>query len=153
MSNLAQRRLQKELRDLTATPPPGVTLEAADDLKMWRVRLDPAAGTVYEGESFCLQFRFSNNYPLDSPEVIFLSNAPYRVPMHPHIYSNGHICLSILYDSWSPALTISSVCLSIQSMLSSCTVKERPRDNDMYVANCRGRSPKQTNWAFHDDSV
>ncbi|CAM9973738.1 unnamed protein product, partial [Choristocarpus tenellus] len=43
--------------------------------------------------------------------------------MHPHIYSNGHICLSILYDEWSPALTIQSVCLSILSMLSSCTGK------------------------------
>ncbi|CAN0399173.1 unnamed protein product [Discosporangium mesarthrocarpum] len=74
-------------------------------------------------------------------------------PRHPHIYSNGHICLSILYDEWSPALTIQSVCLSILSMLSSCAGKELPPDNDVYVRRIGHRSPKQTTWAFHDDTV
>jgi ubiquitin-conjugating enzyme E2 W len=32
--------------------------------------------------------------PIDSPEVIFVGN----IPIHEHIYSNGYICLSILYD-------------------------------------------------------
>uniref|UniRef100_A0A7N2KST4 UBC core domain-containing protein n=1 Tax=Quercus lobata TaxID=97700 RepID=A0A7N2KST4_QUELO len=60
----------------------------------------------------------------------------------------------ILYDSWSPAMTVSSICISILSMLSSSTVKQRPADNDRYVKNCRnGRSPKETRWWFHDDKV
>lgn len=41
-----------------------------------------------------LQFRFSPDYPIESPEVLFIGN----VPLHEHIYSNGFICMSILYD-------------------------------------------------------
>jgi hypothetical protein len=104
-------------------------------------------------------------------QVIFLNN----VPEHPHIYSNGHICLSILYDAWSPALTCQSVCLSILSMLSSAKKKararpvrhpcpcprplicgrtgrqERPEGDSLYVARS-SKSPKNTNWWFHGQS-
>ncbi|CAA0838985.1 Ubiquitin-conjugating enzyme 15 [Striga hermonthica] len=61
---------------------------------------------------------------------------------------------NILYDSWSPAMTVSSICISILSMLSSSPVKQQPADNDRYVKNCKnGRSPKETRWWFHDDKV
>ncbi|KAH0435711.1 hypothetical protein IEQ34_026543 [Dendrobium chrysotoxum] len=71
--------------------------------------------------------------------------------------SRGNNCVfqtDILYDSWSPAMTVSSVCISILSMLSSSSIKQRPADNDRYVKNCKnGRSPKETRWWFHDDKV
>eukprot|EP01100_Stratorugosa_tubuloviscum_P001728 TRINITY_DN138_c1_g2_i2.p1 TRINITY_DN138_c1_g2~~TRINITY_DN138_c1_g2_i2.p1 ORF type:complete len:150 (+),score=52.39 TRINITY_DN138_c1_g2_i2:137-586(+) len=141
------KRLQKEQLDLTRHPPPSITLHQANDFKLWLVRITGTQGSLYENESYILQFKFSDNYPIESPEVIFLGP---NVPIHPHIYTNGHICLSILYDAWSPAMGVASVCNSILSMLSSCTLKKRPDGNDSYVRSC-SHSPKLTSWYFHDD--
>jgi ubiquitin-conjugating enzyme E2 W len=77
-------------------------------------------GTLYDGERFSLQFKFGSKYPFDSPEVTFVGD---HIPVHPHIYSNGHICLSILTEDWSPALSVQAVCLSILSMLASAKDK------------------------------
>ena len=128
--------------------------------------MEGVSGTLYEGELFQLQFKFTNKYPFDSPEVTFVGS---NIPVHPHVYSNGHICLSILTDDWSPALSVQSVCLSIVSMLSSCKEKvspsllqkiyfhltvvilllqKRPPDNAFYVKTCN-KNPKKTKWWYH----
>jgi ubiquitin-conjugating enzyme E2 W len=77
--------------------------------------------------------------PMAAPEVTFVGTPP----VHTHIYSNGHICLSLLSDDWSPALTVSSLSVSILSMLSSATKKKAPADDASYVKRKRG-SPKDT---------
>lgn len=150
LGRVAVKRLQKELAEWQNNPPSGFKLHPTDDLQRWVIEFTGAAGTFYEGERFQLQIEFPEKYPLDSPQVVFAGSPP----LHPHIYSNGHICLDILYDSWSPAMTVNSVCISILSMLSSAAVKERPVDNDRYVKNCgKGKSPKLTSWEFHDDKA
>lgn len=150
LGRVAIKRLQKEIAEWQHNPPVGFKLNPTDDLSRWTIEFVGATDSFYAGEHFQLHVQFPEKYPLDSPEVVFAGSPP----LHPHIYSNGHICLDILYDSWSPAMTINSVCLSILSMLSSATAKERPVDNDRYVKNCgKGKSPKQTAWEFHDDKA
>ena len=144
----AARRLQKELPKFRSKMPPGMSAEIRS-LDLWIVSFVMPSGTVYAGEEHRLRLKFDNNYPLEAPEVTFLRPAP----IHPHVYSNGHICLSTLHTDWSPALTVESLCISIQSMLSSCSAEEKkPPDGDMrYVRSVGNRSPKQTRWDFHDD--
>ncbi|KAI5694869.1 hypothetical protein M8J75_007073 [Diaphorina citri] len=92
----SERRLQKELMSLMKEPPPGMEVDsdkAEQNLNLWTIHMKGAEGTLYDGEEFQLQFKFGPKYPFDSPEVTFVGN---NIPVHPHVYSNGHICLSIL---------------------------------------------------------
>lgn len=106
----------------------------------------------------CL-FYLKHLKPLDSPEVVFVGTAP----IHEHIYSNGYICLSILYTGkiiimynlnlleWSPALRVSSVVISIQSMMSSAKKKVKPVEDES--VSKQKVSPKLMSWMFDDDKA
>ncbi|KAG1148411.1 hypothetical protein G6F37_000417 [Rhizopus arrhizus] len=79
---LATKWLTKELRELHKNPPEGVVVEEADNFLKWKLCLTGAPGTIYEGEQFKLEFRFTPQYPLEAPDVVFVR--PF-VPMHPHV--------------------------------------------------------------------
>lgn len=156
-----EKRLQKEVFGLARDPPPGISLGGVpeggqsqggvdiDDLGCWTVTVEGPRGSIYQGEEFTLRFRFGNKYPFDSPEVMFVGSS---IPVHPHVYSNGHICLSILTEDWSPAMGVEAICLSIASMLSSCKEKKRPPDNSFYIKTCH-KNPKKTRWWYHDENI
>ncbi|KAJ1842128.1 hypothetical protein LPJ73_005897 [Coemansia sp. RSA 2703] len=117
-STLRTKRLLRELRQIKKSSG-YITLDSFDNIDKWVVRLRGVKGTVYEDEEYSLLFEFPKDYPLEAPIVTFVGDSP----VHPHVYSNGHICLSILYMHWCPVLTVDAICQSILSMLSSCTKK------------------------------
>ncbi|XP_026189796.1 uncharacterized protein LOC34620588 [Cyclospora cayetanensis] len=116
----------------------------------WLVAIEGAPETVYSKQPFLLSFKFLPKYPIESPELVFV--LPY-VPLHPHVYSNGHICLSILYDQWSPALGVKACCFSVLSMLSSNRERRPPPDDQQYCESRGRKGPKGVKWYFHDDTV
>lgn len=78
----------------------------------WQATIMGPGDSPYAGGVFFLAIHFPTDYPFKPPKVNFTTRI-----YHPNINSNGSICLDILRDQWSPALTISKVLLSICSML------------------------------------
>ncbi|KAL2793316.1 acyl-CoA dehydrogenase/oxidase [Aspergillus keveii] len=78
----------------------------------WQATIMGPGDSPYSGGVFFLTIHFPTDYPFKPPKVSFNTRI-----YHPNINSNGSICLDILRDQWSPALTISKVLLSICSML------------------------------------
>jgi len=134
--------------------PPGVEMVKADEFTEWLMDIKVLDDNpLYRNEVYRLKFRFPNSYPIEAPEVVFVKDDTHPIPWHPHIYSNGIICLDLLdRQGWSPVHNVESVCVSLQSMLTGNTKKERPPGDENFVKYNTQR-PKDINFLFHDNSV
>lgn len=109
----SSKRIQKELAEITLDPPFNCSAGPKEDnLYEWVSTILGPEGSPYAGGVFFLKITFPEEYPFKPPKVKFNTKI-----YHCNINSNGGICLDILKDNWSPALTISKVLLSISSLL------------------------------------
>ena len=69
----------------------------------------PYQGGIYNFELIC-----PNEYPFKPPKVKLLTQI-----FHPNIDDTGKICVDILGDQWSPALTIQKVVLCLQALITT----------------------------------
>ncbi|XP_019704804.1 ubiquitin-conjugating enzyme E2 10 isoform X1 [Elaeis guineensis] len=127
---MASKRILKELKDLQKDPPTSCSAgwkkivwfqklpsnlnkgPVAEDMFHWQATIMGPPDSPYAGGVFLVTIHFPPDYPFKPPKVAFRTKV-----FHPNINSNGSICLDILKEQWSPALTISKVLLSICSLL------------------------------------
>lgn len=130
LSALCLFRIKRDITSMYKEPPPGLYI-AADENDITKVHalvIGPR-GTPYAGGFFYFQISFTPEYPIKPPHVILMTTGNGRVRFNPNLYGNGKVCLSILGTwpgpAWSPAQTLSSLLISIQSLLN-----EKPYHNE-----------------------
>jgi ubiquitin-conjugating enzyme E2 D/E len=110
---MATKRIRKEHKDLLQDPPSNCSAGPnGDDIFQWTASIIGPRDSPYTGGVFFLSILFPVDYPFIPPKIQFITRI-----YHPNINPVGHICLDILRDQWSPALTVSKVLLSISSLL------------------------------------
>lgn len=111
---MAAKRITKEFRELEKDPPHSCSAGPVtpEDLFNWHATILGPQDSPYQGGVFHASIQFPPDYPFKPPKVQFKTRV-----YHPNVNSNGSICLDILKEQWSPALTIAKVLLSICSLL------------------------------------
>lgn len=110
------KRLMKEFENIKKDDTLSISAKPVSDTNLfeWIATIIGPKDTPYEGGIFNLEIKFPNEYPFRPPKIKFVTKI-----YHPNINMKGEICLDILRDRWSSALTIRTVLLSISSLLDS----------------------------------
>jgi len=146
MSGINAKRIRKELMEIeseikTGQAPNIVSASlVGGDITKWKAVIRGPEGSPFEKGLFELSLQFASNFPFKAPIVVFKTRMH-----HPNVSNSGDICLDILKDQWSPALSVTKVLLSICSLLTDCN----PDD----PLNGAVASEYKTNRKLYDETV
>nr|TKS09569.1 ubiquitin-conjugating enzyme family protein [Populus alba] len=112
----SRARLLKEYKEVQRekVADPDIQLVCDDsNIFKWTALVKGPSETPFEGGVFQLAFSVPEQYPLQPPQVRFLTKI-----FHPNVhFKTGEICLDILKNAWSPAWTLQSVCRAIIALM------------------------------------
>ncbi|KAL6928937.1 Ubiquitin-conjugating enzyme E2 7 [Hanseniaspora valbyensis] len=130
----AQKRLLKEYKQLLKDSPEGLVAYPTTDHNIfeWTCFIEGPEDTVYENGVYVATLKFPKDYPLSPPEMRFVPGTI----LHPNVYKDGLVCISILHqpgedpnqyesaeERWSPVQSIEKILLSVMSMLNEPNVE------------------------------
>merc|ERR1719199_1574892 len=120
LSSATAKQVLLELKQV-ASGAPGVWMHsgegvhvfpAPDSLDFWRVLIEGPSDSPFEGGVFVLNVIIPDNYPFRPPRITF------ETPVyHCNVNDSGKICLNLLQDSWSPALSVPKCLEAIRIMM------------------------------------
>jgi ubiquitin-conjugating enzyme E2 D/E len=139
---MATKRIMQELKSMQSDAPCNCSAgPVGDDIFHWQATIIGPHDSPYQSGVFFLTIHFPSDYPFKPPKVQFNTKI-----YHPNINANGAICMDILKQEWSPALTISKVLLSVCSLLCDANPNDPlvpeiahlfKSDRNKYEANAR----------------
>ena len=104
-----------------------IEFDEIDILKAKALIIGPK-DTIYDNAYLFFTIEFPKNYPFSPPILTYKSQNKVRI--HPNIYVNGKVCLSILGTwsgpSWTHTMDITTVLLTIQSLLDNNPLANEP---------------------------
>jgi len=125
----------KKLVDKQKGDCPIISLENKDGFTKWEAVITGPKDSEYDGGLFVVDIEIPSKYPFCPPKMKFATKV-----WHPNISSQtGAICLDILKDEWSPALTIRTALLSLQALLST-PEPDDPQDAEVATQYKQDRS-------------
>lgn len=125
LQDFKTKRLFNELKEIKTSPPDNCSADIINDnINTWNAIILGPSGSPYENGVFCLTILFGDNYPF-SPPICRFSTPVY----HPNIDRYGNICIDILKQNWTPAISVSKLLISI------CSLLDDPNPDDPLEAN------------------
>ncbi|XP_047310835.1 ubiquitin-conjugating enzyme E2 22-like [Impatiens glandulifera] len=107
------KKLAKELKSLTESPPEGIRVNVNDDdFSIIYADIEGPAGTPYENGVFRMKLVLNHDYPDTPPKGFFLTKI-----FHPNIATNGAICVNTLKKDWKPSLDLRHVLIVVRCLL------------------------------------
>ncbi|MCJ1250961.1 hypothetical protein MMC30_008191 [Trapelia coarctata] len=112
----SQKRITKELADLTTSPPPGYTITApTSNLHIWEITLLGPPSTPFANGTFHLLLTLPPDYPFAPPTLSFKTKI-----YHPNVTNDdkGSMCLGLLRpDTWKPSSRVRDVLVFARGLL------------------------------------
>ncbi|KIM43426.1 hypothetical protein M413DRAFT_443367 [Hebeloma cylindrosporum] len=143
-SAMTMKRIQREIADIKKEDLGEIKLAPTDsNMHIWKGCIPGPQGSVYEGGVFEVEIVLPADYPFSAPKVLFKTRI-----YHMNISEQGNICIDILKQNWSPALSLFKVMLSLSSLLTDPNPRDPlvPSIATQYIRNRKQHDATARQW-------
>ncbi len=130
LSNKQKKRLKKDMMGMINEPIENIFFNwNENNLLNCQIVIVGASNTPFNNGFYCIDINCTKDFPYKHPNARFYTTDG-KVRLHPNLYENGKICLSLIGTwagpQWTSCQGIKSLSLSIQSLLNKHPIQNEP---------------------------